>query len=357
MTGYEVNTDYLYGYANQVEMNKLGGVTTLISYGGTHLTNFNRFTGLFEPAQWIPQLFADQTNGRVLPGLSDLLTYIADQLTATATTYDTAEKNAKHKVVAAGGGIENPLGGGVAEERPRQAPADLGFTTGAEVSPKPPDDPNMTEWVEDKLSDLLGTPAELVKKITGYDIVAEWTPVILGDWGAGYRVADAWTEVAHSLRAISADLEGGLALLSAHWTAADGGGAAAAFARFARDRIGVVPVFAELSDAVSEAVRVPSLYYEGVIKNAFWVVEYYGVRFKAVAKKIQKALKDVTLNPKTWIDLGEELWSIVEDYIEFIKTTFEALKTCVDLIVQMGKLAVETMDLVATALEWKLGGD
>lgn len=352
MTGYQVNTAYLYGYANQVEMNKLGGVTTLISYGGTHLTNFDRFTGLFEPAQWIPELFANQVNGRVFPALGDLLTYISDQLTETAVSYDTADKNAKHKVVAAGGFDPLP-----AEEAPPQAPTTLGFTNGAEVDPKPPEDPHMTEWVEDKLNDLLGQPVELIKKFTGYDIVAEWTPVILGDWGAGYRIADAWTEVAHSLRAIDADLEGGLTLLSSHWTAADSGGAAASFARFAHDKYGAVTVFAELADAVSEAVKVPSLYYEGVIKNAFWVIEYYGVRFKAVAKKISKAFKDLTVNPKTWYDLGEELWGIVEDYIEFVKTTFEALKTCVELIIQMGKLAIEVIDLVAVTLEWKLGGN
>lgn len=34
MTGYEVNTDYLYGFANQLEMNKLGALTTLTSYAG-----------------------------------------------------------------------------------------------------------------------------------------------------------------------------------------------------------------------------------------------------------------------------------------------------------------------------------
>lgn len=77
---------------------------------------------------------------------------------------------------------------------------------------------------------------------------------------------------------------------------------------------------------MSEAVKVPAKYYEGVITNAFWVIEYYGVRFRAVGKKISKALGELTVNPKTWIDLGEEVWSIVEDYVEFIKTTFEALK-------------------------------
>lgn len=362
MTGYQVNTDYLYGYAGQVEANRAGGVATLISYGGTHLTNFDRFTGLFEPAQWIPELFANQINGRVFPALDALLTYIAEQLTETAMSYDMADRNAKHKVVAAGVWQGGGLGGGdfdpfPTDEDTRQDPATLGFTTGAAVNPKVPDDPHMTEWVEEKLEDLLGKPVELIKKFTGYDIIAEWTPVILGDWGAGYRIADAWTEVAHSLRAIGADLDGGLNLLTSHWTAADGGGAAATFARFAHDKTGAVTVFAELADAVSEAVKVPALYYEGVIKNAFWVIEYFGVRFKAVAKKISKAFKDLTVNPKTWIDLGEELWGIIEDYIEFIKTTFEALKTCVQLIIQMGELAIEVIDLVAVTLEWKLGGN
>lgn len=356
MTGYKVDTDYLHGYAHQVEMNKSGGLTTLTSYGGTHLTNFDRFTGLFEPAQWIPELFANQANGRIFPALGDTLTYVADQLTQTAIAYDTADRNAKHKLVAAGVGPGfDPLP--TEDAPPRQDPVTLGFTDGAEVNPKPPADQHLTGWVEDKLNDLLGPVAELVKKFTGYDIVAEWMPVILGDWGAGYRIADAWTEVAHSLRAISADLGGGLTLLSAHWTAADGSGAAAAFARFAHDKTGAVTVFAEVADAVSEAVKVPAIYYEGVIKNAFWVIEYYGVRFKAVAKKIVKALKELTVNPKTWIDLGEELWGIVEDYIEFIKTTFDALETCVDLIIQMGKLAIETVELVATAFEWKVGGN
>jgi hypothetical protein len=362
VTGYQVDTDYLYGYANQVEMNRAFALATLARYGGTHLTNFDRFTGLFEPAQWIPEFFANQVNGKLFPALNDLMAYVFKQLNATADAYDTADRNARHKVVAAG--VWNPdgrdVGGGFnpfpAEEEPRKPAASLGFTDGAEINPKVPDDPHMTEWVEGKLEDLLGKPVELIKKFTGYDIIAEWAPVVLGDWGAAYRVADAWTEVAHSLRAIGADLEGGLNLLTPAWTAGDGSGAAATFGRFAHDKFGAIPVFAELADAVNEAVKVPAIYYEGVIKNAFWVIEYFGVRFKAVAKKISKAFKDLTVNPKTWIDLGEEVWGIVEDYIEFVKTTFEALKTCVQLIIQMGELAIEVIDLVAVTLEWKLGG-
>jgi len=355
VSGYHVNTDYLHGYANQLEMNQLGGITTLTSYAGTHLTNFDRFSGLFEPAQWLPELFAKMTNDLLLPQLSGSFTYISEQLGQTAIAYDAADRSAKSRVVAAGmgqgggAGVDQPP----AEDPPRQVPVALGFTNGAEVDPKPPADTKMTGWVEDKINGMLGEPAEIVKELTGFDIVAEWTPVILGDWGAAYRIADAWNEVGHTLRAIGADVEGGLTLLSAHWTAADEGGAAAAFARFTNDRLGGLAFFGEWTDAVSELIRVPAIYCEGVLTNAIWVIEYYGVRFKGVAKKISKALREVTPNPLTWVGLLEELWGVVEDYIEFIKTTWTALEKCVQLIIDVGQACIETIDAIAAYFEWR----
>jgi hypothetical protein len=297
-------------------------------------------------------------NDLVLPRLSGVFGFVSAQLTQTAVTYDTAERSAEARLNAAGmgqgggAGVDQPP----APEPPRQVPVALGFTNGAEVDPKPPADQHLTGWVEEKITGMLGEPAEIVKEITGYDVVAEWTPVLLGDWGAAYRIADAWNEVGHSMRAIGADVEEGLTLLSAHWTAADEGGAADAFARFANDKVGGMTFFGEWTDAISEAVRVPAHYYEGVLTNAIWVVEYYAVRFRAVAKKIKQALKELSPNPLTWIGLLDELWSVVEDYVEFAKTTWAALEKCVGLIVSMGELCLETAETLVAYFEWRSPG-
>ena len=216
-----------------------------------------------------------------------------------------------------GAGVDQPA----APDPPRQVPVALGFTNGAEVDPKPPADQHLTGWVEEKITGMLGEPAEIIKEITGYDVVAEWTPVILGDWGAAYRVADAWNEMGHSMRAIGADVRDGVTRLSAHWTAVDEAGAAAAFARLANDKVGGMTFFGEWTAGIAEAILVPARYYEGVLTNAIWVIEYFGVRFKAVAKKIN-----------------------------------QALEKCVMLIVEMGELCLETVDMVKAYFEWRSPG-
>lgn len=352
MTGYEVNTAYLYGYAGQLQ-GDAAGMTTISDYAATHLRNFDRISGLLEPAQWYSSIMADQVVDKMCPAFDGMMRLTADRLTQTAITYETAEQDALVRFQAGQGG-----GVGTAPPDSPPPPAGAGFTDGADVAPKPPKDECLTEWVEEKLADLLGEVTAVVRFFTGYDIIDEWAPVVLGDWGAIYRLADAYNEITHSVRAVHQDVQAGMDVLAPHWLGSDGGAAAAGFGRHVGGRL--LPglnLFAEVTDGSRAAHEFIAITYEAIVTNAIWLLDYYAVRFKSVVKRIAQAAKDVTLDPRTWWDLGEELFSIAEDYIEFVKTTFQAVQVCLDQYRELGEFAIETIGTVLAFIEFKAAGN
>lgn len=352
MTGYEVNTAYLHGYAAQLR-GDVAGMTTICDYAAAHLRNFDRISGLLEPAQWYSGIMADQIVDKMCPAFHGLLRLTSDNLTKSAITYDTAEQDALVRFQAGQGG-----GTDTAPPDTQAPPAAQGFTAGADVAPKPPKDERLTGWVEDKLADLLGEVTAVVRFFTGYDIIDEWAPVVLGDWGAVYRLADAYNEVTHSVRAIHQDVRAGMDILAPHWLGSGGGAAAAGFGKHVGGRL--LPglnLFAEVTDGARAAHEFIAITYEAIVTNAIWLLDYYAVRFKSVVKRIAKAAKDVTLDPRTWWDLGEELFSIAEDYIEFVKTTFQAVEVCLDQYRELGEFAIETIDTAIALVEFKAAGN
>ncbi|GAB3428943.1 hypothetical protein [Actinophytocola sediminis] len=340
MTGFQVERPFLHGYAAQLRANA-DAVTTVSEYAKVHCHNFDRISGLLEPAEWISSFAAD-TFVPWLPTTERVLRTTSDQLTKTATAYTTADHAAAQRFDGQQGGTDTT----------QPAP---GFTGGASVAPKPPTDEVLTGWVEEKLADLLGEVAGVVKFFTGYDIIAEWTPVLLGDWGALNRLAEAWGEVTHSARAIHEDVTAGLDTLTPHWLGGAEKSAAAYFDQHMRNRVlGGIETLAEAADMMRAAHECWSKSYEAIITNAFWLLDYYAVRFKSVVNRIRKAAKDLTLDPRTWWDLGEELFSIGGDYLEFIKTTIDAIVICIEQYKEMGQLLVDEIDYFITLTTWQL---
>jgi hypothetical protein len=357
MTGYEVNTAYLRGYAGQLRGNA-DGATTISDYAATHLRNFDRISGLLEPAQWYSSFFADLFVDKVCPAVHGLLRRTSDQLTQSAITYDTAEQDALVRFQAGQGGGTGTAPPDTAPPDTQAPPGVQGFTDGADVAPKPPKDERLTGWVEDKLADLLGEVTAVVRFFTGYDIIDEWAPVVLGDWGAIYRLADAYNEVTHSFRAVHQDVKAGMDVLAPHWLGSDGGAAAAGFGKHVGGRIlPGLDLFAETADSARAAHEYIAITYEAIVTNAIWLLDYYAVRFKSVVKRIATAVKELSLDMSTWLNLGEELFSIAEDYIEFVKTTFQAIEVCLDQYRELGEMAFETIDLALTFVEFKAAGN
>lgn len=350
MTGYQVEGPFLHGYAAQLRGN-VDALTTVFDYANVHCRNFDRISGLLEPAEWISSFAADQILPWIVPATHRAVLTTSDQLTKTAITYAADDRSAALRFEQEGG----DTGGGAGTDQPDTPAAAPGFTGGASVAPKPPADEVMTGWVEEKLADLLGEVAAVVKFFTGYDVIAEWTPVLLGDWGALNRLAEAWGEVTHSVRAIHEDVTAGLGVLTPHWLAGTEMSAALGFDQHMRNRIfGGLETLAEAADMVRAAHESWSKTYEAIITNAFWLLDYYAVRFKSVVKRIRKAINDLTLDPRTWWDLGEELFSIAEDYLEFIKTTIDAIVICIDQYKEMGQLLAEEIDFFATLTAWQI---
>nr|WP_042190943.1 hypothetical protein [Kibdelosporangium sp. MJ126-NF4]CEL19729.1 hypothetical protein [Kibdelosporangium sp. MJ126-NF4]CTQ96954.1 hypothetical protein [Kibdelosporangium sp. MJ126-NF4] len=356
MSGFRVNSGYLRGYAGQVEADRDHGVAQVSDYAGAHGRNFDRFSGLLEPAQWVESMLVDawmEMIGKLRQGL----TGTADGLRRTADAYDKIDQSTASKLSAFGnllGEAESdgaPSAGGGAVAGP--------FTQGANVAMAPPKDENLVQGVYERIEALVGDFTDPVKQVTGYDIIAEWTPVILGDWGALRRHADAWDQVGKAMEAIEADLNLGMGILMPEWQGGEGtNGGAPAFEKHMRDRVILsCTMYKEIAQLNKEGFDYAAISYEAIITNGLWLLEYYGVRFRAVVKKVVKALREVTLNPKTWYDLIDEVISIVNDYIDFIKNTIKALEISIKQLIEMIELAIAEVKTIMTFIEWKAKGN
>jgi hypothetical protein len=338
VTGYEVDTGYLHGYARQLEGSQTAGFATLAEYTATHGCNYDRLSGVLEPAKWIAGYCASTYVDNVFLGCSNWIGWHAEGLTKVAINYDTAEETARQNLLATGmgqgggAGVEPASGGG-------GTPA--GFGDGVVLDLGPPEDPHLTADVEERIQDYLGPVAEVVQEFTGYDIIAEWLPIVLGDWGALRRQGQTWHEIEYGLNEVYNNLDGGLDALMAHWRGGDEIGASAEFEKSLRGKVlfGMV-AFRDVAGVFAEAFQFFAASYEELVNNALWLLDFYGLRFKAVVKRVSQAIKDVTPNPLTWAGLIEELVSLVMDYVDFVKHTIESVGLFFERLSQMVDLAV-----------------
>ncbi len=353
MTGYRVNTGYLRGYADQVEANHDDAVDYAGGYAATHCRNYDRISGLMEPIQWWAEILSGHWVDEVFPERLRDLSDTADRLRRAADAYDKIEQSTAIRLMAFApmgeSGASGPAGGG--------APAGP-FTDGAKISLHAPKDENLTDDVKERIEALVGDVTDVIKRFTGWDIVGEWTPIILGDWGALRRLADAWGQVGRAFGAVEQDLEQGLAVLMPQWQGGgDVAGGASAFETHMRDRMILgCTLYRDLADLNRAGFEFTAVNYEALVTNGLWLLEYYGVRFKSVGKKIIKALREVTINPKTWYDLIDELVSIVGDYIDFFNNSITAFEMNIKQLIEMVELAIAEVKAARTLLEWKMKG-
>ncbi|ONI88205.1 hypothetical protein ALI144C_07070 [Actinosynnema sp. ALI-1.44] len=355
MSGFRVNSGYLRGYARQLEADRDHGVAQVSNYSNAHGRNFDRFSGLLEPAQWYESMLVDLWT-QMLDKQRQLLTGTVDGLRQTADEYDRIDQSTASSLSAFG----NLLGEAESGGAPAGGGAVAGpFTQGANVAMAPPKDENLVQGVYERIEALVGEFTDPIKQVTGYDIIAEWTPVLLGDWGALRRHADAWDQVGKAMEAIEADLNLGMGILMPEWQGGEGtGGGAPAFEQHMRDRVILsCAMYKEIANLNKEGFDFAAISYEAIITNGLWLLEYYGVRFRAVVKKVVKALREVTINPKTWYDLIDELVSIVDDYIDFVKNSIKAFEICVKQLIEMIELGIAEVKTIMTLVEWKMKGN
>jgi hypothetical protein len=152
------------------------------------------------------------------------------------------------------------------------------------------------------------------------------------------------------------DLKLGLGIVMPEWQGGEGdaNGGAPAFEAHMRDRIILgYTLFRDMADLNREGFESAAVNYEAIVTNGLWYLELKGVLFRAVAKKIIEAIQSVTLNPKTWYDLIDELISVVGDYIDFLKNTITAIEINIEQLIQLVELVVAEVKVVMTLTEWK----
>lgn len=353
MTGFRVNTGYLRGLAGQIEANRDNAVDYAAGYTAQHCRNYDRISGLMEPVQWFAEVMTGLWVDNLYPQQGHMLTGTADGLRRAADSYDNIDQSTAGRLIAFAPMGESGAGGGASSEGAVAGP----FTHGADVSLNAPKDEHLTGDVQERIEAIVGDITDVIKRFTGWDIVAEWTPIILGDWGALRRLADAWGQVAKALGAVEDDLEAGLGILMPQWQGgeSDANGGAPAFEAHMRDRVILsYTLFRQLADLNREGFESAAINYEALVTNGLWYLEFKSVAFKAVGKKIVKALQEVTLNPKTWYDLIDELVSIVGDYIDFLKNSITAFEICVEQLIQLVELITAEAKAVGTFVEWKI---
>lgn len=110
------------------------------------------------------------------------------------------------------------------------------FSAGPVLSLPPPGEHSDEEDFKKSVYGLLGHINSLIKYLTGYDLLTELLPIVLGNSGALRRLADAHRSMEHGIRQVKDDTAAGMNILSSHWTSDGAGGASTAFDFHIRER-------------------------------------------------------------------------------------------------------------------------
>ncbi|MEU8606404.1 hypothetical protein AB0C29_00120 [Actinoplanes sp. NPDC048791] len=128
------------------------------------------------------------------------------------------------------------------------------------------------------LSSTVGAVNDLIKALTGYDILAETLPLVVGDWGALKRIGRAYGEMADAYRAVGRDLGEGMDILSSHWDSkADGSaGAPQAFGYHIRGRwLPAFEALAQACDTIERMCEPMAAMYAQTVKGLLFATTMY----------------------------------------------------------------------------------
>jgi hypothetical protein len=347
--GLSVETSYLRGYADQLEANKLGALEDLTKYVNEHCKNFDRIEGSLYPARW-PLEFAANQMRDALADATLGMSSCAKELRYTADVYDKSDEQSAERLWEAA----RTHWGDIGEYREKDVSTAAGFSHGANVDLAAPKDREEVSNAKDAVYSALGMINGWVERLTGIDILAKVLPLVFGDWGALRRIADAWSELEQGFQAVAKDLNSGMDVLSEHWDSSQDGasGASMLFDYHIRERwVPAYEALGQVCSTVQQGVEQMAQFYETVVHQVLFVLNFYAKRIKNALLGIRNALK-FTQYLSQLLLLVTSLIQLVVDAIELvwlqIKTLWEGFQTVFEGIVSLRNYLRGDFDALAT---------
>ncbi|GAB2952673.1 hypothetical protein GCM10027280_46230 [Micromonospora polyrhachis] len=319
-----VKTGHLRGYADQIDQNRSGAVASMRTYCAQYCADTTGLTGLLTPARWAVESSSEALL-TFLGGADRGLWLTAYDLRLTADNYDRADAAAADRLWTTGRTWNLP-----ADHREQDVVVVTnGFSAGAAVRLVVPTERRDSESAKESVYGLLGHINDIVKWVTGYDLLAEALPLVLGEWGTLRRIAEAMGELERGAEQVADNLEHGMDLLSAHWTG-DAGSASTAFDYHMRDRlIRGFGALANVFKAYQQTYEWIANAYEYIINSFLLALNFYTARIK-------KAVATLA----TTDSLGKAAWSLLQ-----------LVLTVVDLIKDTGRVIELQTKMFASSIE------
>ena len=329
-----VETDYLRGYAAQVEGNHDGALATMQEYCAEHCGRTDGLDGLLHDIRNLVTI-QQWSYTRLLEAARRGLLGTATDLRYAADGYDRSDTAAAERVWVSG--RAGQMSGGHRERD--VTTVGPGFSAGATVNLAVPQQRNETEDVKQAIDDQLGNVNDLVKRFTGYDLLGKVTPLVLGDWGTLRSIADAYGELEDGFTGVSRDLRDGMDVLSTRWDSA--GGASAAFDYHIRERwLPGLDAAARMANGTEQNFQMLAQMYEYAIIALLTAANFYGLRIK----KALQALQSVTSLREYLFELYQlvvDLYQLIGSLTELIITQTKLFVECVEQILAIGRNVID----------------
>ncbi|WP_328470692.1 type VII secretion target [Actinoplanes sp. NBC_00393] len=309
----KVETEYLRGYATRLENNADLALEQLAGYVRQHCFDMTGLNGVLDKIQ--PSL-TEVAQGMVdlIGAFQQALRRTADNLRRSADAYDETDYgNAEQIWIRIGEGHmpRTWVGRDVASAGPTTSGGALLYL----------DAPVFTPEIGE-VTEAIGGGFELaisaIKKFTGYDVMAELGPVLLGDWGALRRIGAAWNEVEEAWRAVAVDVSAGMDVLSDHWDSSplDALGASRAFDHHIRARwMTALDAAAQQADAMEQICEYLADMYEHTVKSIIWMVQVALERVMKMIKSLMMVRNLKQFAEAVW-EVGADLIGLIQDGIE-----------------------------------------
>ena len=339
----EVDTAYLRGFADRIDANRKRALSDMQDYVRAHCLNFAGLDGTLNVAEPGLRSIGEATLD-LCTAASNGLGQTAADLRSSANDYDRTDWTAAETMWTVKPQWEVPLGYREADV----AGGSAGPAYGAIVTLMAPAYQPENQEAKEVLSSTVGAVNDLIKFLTGYDILATMLPLVVGDWGALKRIGRAYGEMAAAYRAVGADLGEGMNVLSSHWdsTSAGTAGASQAFDYHIRGRwLPAFEALAQMCDTVEQMCESMAAMYAQTVKGLLFATTMY-------VQKIQKGLKAI-MTVTDWKKFVKGVWDVVSSLYNLVIDTI----TLAIEQVRMFKEGLEMMTATVVMLRHELNGD
>ncbi|CAM3348001.1 hypothetical protein [Stackebrandtia soli] len=348
----KVEPEWLRGYADYLHEDETLHLSAALGYCRQHCQDFTGLDGvlyLYRPALDFLVTQMEQVTSSAQTGLAT----VQSNLRTSADAYATTDHASADALAASAIDLGED---GESEQLTSYVESDVGCAdeyahdTHVYRDPLEQDAAKVfRDWITEQL-DTFGLN-DLLKEYLGIDLSEVVLPIVLGNWGAFYRLADAWTEVCWGYRKIGEDIDNGMDVLSTHWDSSDCGntGASQRFDYHIREEW--VPGFEAIDQACVAIAHVcdqMGLLWDTSVNG---LMAYLDIGFKALVKEIKRLLSISSV--KDLFKNLDDIWQLVEGIVEAIESVIRYFETLAEELVHGFQTWVEIFRL----LQRYFGGD